>query len=86
MRYKLVLCERPGCGKRFRPRVHNQRVCKDEVCIAWKARENVQAFRERRRQQAKAEEPQEPVTPPSWGDGCCVGSILFCPFPGVTSW
>ena len=76
-------CENPDCREMFEPLAPNQRTCKRPRCIRWKARENRKAYMAR-----KGNVPPQPeaVCMPSWGDGCAVGSILWCPFPGITNW
>lgn len=75
-------CENPNCRKMFIPRVHNQRVCQNTRCQNWKAKQNRMAYKKRKPKAYAAGH----VTMPHWGEGCAVGSILFCPFPGVTGW
>lgn len=78
-------CENPDCREMFEPLAPNQRTCKRPRCIRWKARENRRAYRERRGL-TLAPIPRGKVEAPTWGDGCAVGSILWCPFPGIEAW
>ena len=84
MKFKARECENPNCRTMFSPKIPNQRVCPDEECQRWKARENRRAFRLRREQEHKS--MLESLVMPTRGEGCMVGSIQWCPFPGVTCW
>ena len=76
-------CENPDCREMFEPLAPNQRTCKKPRCIRWKARENRKAYMARK---GKVTPQPEAVCRPTRGDGCAVGSILWCPFPGIENW
>ena len=78
-------CENPDCREMLEPLAPNQRTCKKPRCIRWKARENRIAYREKHGIGRKIPQPDQ-VCMPTWGDGCAVGSILWCPFPGIEAW
>ena len=78
-------CENPDCREMFEPLAPNQRTCKKPRCIRWKARENRMAYREKHGRTRKVPQPDQ-VCMPTRGEGCAVGSILWCPFPGIENW
>lgn len=88
MRKKLakILCENPNCKTGpFEPLAPNQKTCRDPRCIKWKYRQNRIAYREKHGIGRKIPQPDQ-VCMPTRGDGCTVGSILWCPFPGIENW
>ena len=77
-------CENPDCREMFEPLAPNQRTCKRLRCIRWKARENRKSYLAKRG--IDRTPVPEKVEMPVWGEGCAVGSVLWCPFPGIENW
>lgn len=77
-------CENPDCKDLFEPHVHNQRICNKKRCAVWKAKENRKKYVEARKAELEARIVR--ITMPTRGDGCAVGSMLWCPFPGIENW
>lgn len=87
MRRKLekILCENPNCRTGpFEPQAQNQKTCRDPLCLKWKYRQNRRAYLAKRGID-RTPRPDE-ICMPTWGEGCAVGSILWCPFPGIANW
>ena len=79
------LCENPNCRDPLPAHAPpHQKVCGKERCIRWKSRENRRAFRIRRGLE-RIPVP-DTIIMPTWGEGCAVGSTLWCPFPGIENW